>query len=107
MPAGFELNTAGIKEGVLLNDIVLEEEYVEKDIVYFDFDKSEVLSRYQPNLDRVIGVLKKYPETWLVLGAHADSRGTQEYNQALAERRAAAVVDYMTRRGIERDRITD
>jgi len=107
IPNGFDLNTAGMEEDVLVNDIVLEEEYIDKDIIYFDYDKSVVQSKYYQSLNNIIAVLKKYPDAWLVLGAHADSRGTHDYNQGLAERRASSTIKYLTARGIKRSRIND
>jgi hypothetical protein len=56
-------------------------------------------------LDHLIYYLVNNPETKVNLGAHADSRGTNEYNEKLAELRMKSVVDYLNKRGVDPDRI--
>lgn len=106
IPNGFDLNTQNIKKPELLNDIVVEEVYVEKAITYFDYDKYAVKPEWKKDLNKILRTLKRYPETTLHIGAHADSRGTKEYNQGLSERRAQATVDYFVANGIDKARIT-
>ncbi|MCH2097901.1 MAG: OmpA family protein [Pseudomonadales bacterium] len=48
-----------------------------------------------PQIDRVAAFMEKYPKTSAQLEGHTDSRGTDAYNQALSERRAYAVRDYL------------
>ncbi len=50
--------------------------------------------------------LKKWTSTKVMVEGHADSRGTNEYNLALGERRADAVRDYLVSLGVPTDRIT-
>jgi outer membrane protein OmpA-like peptidoglycan-associated protein len=102
---GYDLDTKGLYEGELLNDIILEEVYLEKDAVYFAFDRSSLSAQARKQLDRIIAELKSKSTTTVNIGAHADSRGTKEYNQKLSDRRADAVVKYMESKGIKRSRI--
>jgi outer membrane protein OmpA-like peptidoglycan-associated protein len=102
---GFDLNTTDLYDGELVNDIVLEEEFILKDSVFFDFDRHNLTSTAKRQLDRVAKELKDSPGVSVNIGAHADSRGTHEYNQALSDRRAQAVVNYLVSRGIIRSRI--
>jgi outer membrane protein OmpA-like peptidoglycan-associated protein len=102
---GFDLNTKKLFEGDLKNDIVLEEEFLAKEVIYFAFDRSVIQSEYRKNLDAILKVLKDNPKASLSITAHADSRGTHKYNKALSERRAAATVNYFTSKGINRKRI--
>ncbi|HTH56846.1 MAG TPA: OmpA family protein [Cyclobacteriaceae bacterium] len=106
IPNGFNLNTENINKKELLNDIVVEEAYVEKTVTYFDYDKYEVKPEWKRDLNKILRTLKRYPETTLHVGAHADSRGSKEYNQGLSERRANAVVDYFVGNGVDKARIT-
>jgi outer membrane protein OmpA-like peptidoglycan-associated protein/tetratricopeptide (TPR) repeat protein len=103
---GFDLDTKGLIRGDLLNDVLLEEDYVSKEVIYFDFDKSVVKSDMIPMLEAILATMKRFPNAHLHIGAHADSRGKLDYNQRLSERRAAATVNYFTSKGIARKRIT-
>jgi outer membrane protein OmpA-like peptidoglycan-associated protein len=49
--------------------------------------------------------LEKYPKSTLHIGAHADARGTKQYNKGLSERRAAEARRYFTKKGISSKRI--
>ncbi|MEE4660113.1 MAG: peptidoglycan-associated lipoprotein Pal [Halieaceae bacterium] len=73
-------------------------------VVYFEFDKSTLNAATRRVLDAHIALLKTNSET-VRLEGHADERGTREYNMALGERRAKAVLDYMAVNGIGRGRI--
>jgi outer membrane protein OmpA-like peptidoglycan-associated protein len=56
-------------------------------------------------LDRVAAFLKDNDGTKLIVEGHTDSRGSEDYNQQLSERRAAAVADALAFRGIDRSRV--
>jgi outer membrane protein OmpA-like peptidoglycan-associated protein len=105
IPNGFNLDTKDLYEGDLLNDIVLEEVYVEKTVPLFDLNKSNIRPEAFKGLDRIVRTLKKYPNTTLNIGAHADSRGTSAYNKRLSSQRAETVVKYFTDKGVSRKRI--
>lgn len=55
---------------------------------------------------KVIGMMKKYPEMVLEIGTHTDIRGTARYNQELSQKRANSVLAYFIEEGIEANRIT-
>lgn len=73
----------------------------------FDFDKAVLKPEGQAVLDREIvsriGQIQKL-ELVLVTG-HTDRLGSQQYNQKLSERRAAAVAAYLASKGVPRDKI--
>lgn len=102
---GFNLNTKNIFKGELINDFVLEELFVEKAVVQFDFDKSQLTSNTLELLQPILKTLKKNKQYKLNIGAHADSYGTHQYNKALSDRRATAVLDFFVKNGIARSRI--
>ncbi|WP_290838480.1 OmpA family protein [Flavobacterium sp.] len=73
--------------------------------IYFDLNKFEIKPEAARVLDVLYDLLAKYPEMEVELGAHTDSRATNTYNLVLSNRRAAAAVDYLASKGIERKRI--
>lgn len=73
--------------------------------IYFDLNKWEIKEDAARVLDVLYELLAKYPEMEVELGAHTDSRATNTYNLVLSNRRAAAAVDYLAGKGIERKRI--
>ena len=105
LPEGFSLNTAGLYRGHLLNDLVLEEEFLEKFEVFFEFDKKDVRSEFTRDLDKIVKDLKRAPAATLHIAAHADAQGKEAYNQRLSEARAKEVQKYMIARGIALARI--
>jgi outer membrane protein OmpA-like peptidoglycan-associated protein len=105
IPNGFNLDTKDLYDGDLLNDIVLEEVYIEKSVPLFDLNKSNIRPEAFKGLDKIVRTLKKYPTTTLNIGAHADSRGTNAYNKRLSSQRAETVVKYFTDKGVSRKRI--
>jgi OOP family OmpA-OmpF porin len=63
--------------------------------IEFDFDKSAVRPEYHARLKEAAAFINKYPETKFLLAGHTDSRGSDAYNKALSNRRAAAVKKYL------------
>lgn len=66
--------------------------------VTFAFNKSELQPRFVPLLTRVAATLSQYPATYVDIIGHADAIGSDDYNQALSERRAATVADFLVSR---------
>ena len=56
-------------------------------------------------LDSVVLVLQEFKQTIIVVAGHTDSRGSDAYNQALSERRANSVAQYLEPKGIAAARI--
>ena len=73
--------------------------------VNFDFDKSDLRPDAIAILNEAIEILKRYPDLKVEVAGHTDSKGTDAYNQALSERRARAVYDYLTSNGIDASRL--
>jgi outer membrane protein OmpA-like peptidoglycan-associated protein len=72
--------------------------------VLFESGKAELLPGAQDQLSRVANFLKSSPRP-VVIEGYTDSRGSARSNQALSERRARAVADYLTSQGVPADRI--
>src|SRR6476469_1185650 len=77
-----------------------------KEKVLFGFDRSDLGSSAATNLDKLINVLNKYPDTDIKILGHTDNKGTAEYNQGLSERRANSVSGYLRNHGINSGRIS-
>ncbi|MFN0100126.1 MAG: OmpA family protein, partial [Gemmatimonadaceae bacterium] len=73
--------------------------------VYFDLDKSELSSDARAVLDAKLPLLRANPNVRIRIAGHADDRGSDEYNLALSQRRAAAAKRYLVDQGIPADRI--
>jgi len=71
----------------------------------FDYDQSEIRADAQPVLQMNATYLQRWTSTRVTVEGHADSRGTNEYNLALGDRRAAAVRDYLATLGVDAARI--
>ena len=67
--------------------------------VNFDFDKSTVRKEDVADLQKAVDFVKKYPGYEISIEGHTDSKGSDKYNQALSERRAAAVKEYLLKHG--------
>jgi OOP family OmpA-OmpF porin len=63
--------------------------------VKFDFDKAVVKPQYRSEVERAATFLNAHPGSTAVVEGHTDSRGPDDYNQRLSERRATAVRDYL------------
>jgi outer membrane protein OmpA-like peptidoglycan-associated protein len=77
-----------------------------KEKVYFAFDQATVKPGSYALLDQVAKVLLDNKSFHVRVEGHTDAVGTNEHNQALSDQRAAAVVEYLTSRGIPGDRVT-
>jgi peptidoglycan-associated lipoprotein len=73
---------------------------------YFAYDSIEINDQSRAALQKNVEFLKRRESVKVLIEGHADSRGTNEYNLALGERRADAVRDYMVSLGIPSDRIS-
>jgi outer membrane protein OmpA-like peptidoglycan-associated protein len=105
IPNGFKLNTKDLLEGELLNDVVLEETYIEKDIILFEYNAMKLSQTYTTQLDKILRTLKKHSNSTVFIGAHADSRGSVQYNLQLSTKRANAIADYLVQHGVAKSRI--
>jgi len=74
--------------------------------VFFGYDSTDLTDESRAGLQKNIDWMKRWTSTKVMVEGHADSRGTNEYNLALGERRADAVRDYLVGLGLTADRIT-
>jgi outer membrane protein OmpA-like peptidoglycan-associated protein len=74
--------------------------------IYFELNSSYLNKEAMKELDKVVDLMKKYPEMIIESGSHTDSRGIIGYNTWLSTRRAASTVNYILEKGIDPSRIT-
>jgi peptidoglycan-associated lipoprotein len=77
-----------------------------EELVYFDYDRSDIRSDQQEVLTRKVAVLRANPNVAIRIIGHADERGSVEYNLALGMRRAEEVRRYLTGFGIDASRFS-
>ena len=73
--------------------------------VYFEFDSADVTSDGKSALDANAAIMAEYPDIRLEVQGHADERGTTDYNVALGQKRADAIVRHLLGRGIGTSRV--
>jgi outer membrane protein OmpA-like peptidoglycan-associated protein len=73
--------------------------------VLFGFDQSNLSYDARTSLEKLVTVLNTYSDTDIEVQGHTDSKGSLAYNQTLSEQRAGAVTDYLSGKGIDRNRM--
>lgn len=74
--------------------------------IFYDFDSADLLPESEVELQKLIKLLNENPSMKIEMGSHTDSRGNDDYNMDLSERRAKSVVDYLIGAGISSGRLT-
>jgi peptidoglycan-associated lipoprotein len=104
---GSEFDDAAASNEVVEETVVVEaiEANVDIDPVYFDYDRSEIrndsVSTLRDGASQLTNTGSK-----IVISGHCDSRGSEEYNLALGERRAAGVRRYLANLGVPMRQMT-
>jgi outer membrane protein OmpA-like peptidoglycan-associated protein/tetratricopeptide (TPR) repeat protein len=73
--------------------------------VYFKFNKSTINEEAKLAIERNIATLNNHTDAIIEISAFCDSRGSSAYNQALSERRAKAVINYLKQKGFDVKRV--
>lgn len=109
-----EVELAQVKKKEKLDNIIAAEKDVVKDKdrliiktdpIYFDYDLWYIRKESKPILNRVIELMKKYPDMVVEIGSHTDSRGNSKYNMDLSSNRAESTRAYFINQGIGKKRI--
>lgn len=97
-PAGVKVNAVGCPE--------VGEKILSLEGVNFDHDKAMIKAESRPILDNAVKVLNENASVHVRVEGHTDSDGTDAYNMGLSQRRAEAVVAYLTAAGIDAGRLS-
>ena len=76
-----------------------------QDMINFAFDRSDIRMEDEGNLDRKAAIMTANAAVRLRISGHADERGSDEYNLALANRRAESAKRYLVNKGVDASRI--
>jgi peptidoglycan-associated lipoprotein len=76
-----------------------------REVIRFDFDEADLRDDARARLDAKLPILLGNPGLTLRISGHADERGSDEYNLALGQRRAAAAKRYLSERGVAEGRV--
>ncbi|MBX2923045.1 MAG: OmpA family protein [Chitinophagaceae bacterium] len=73
-------------------------------LAQFGYNKSAINGSFA-QLDSLVLLMKQYPTMKIEIGGYTDTKGTEEYNLVLAQKRVDACINYLVRKGIGRDRL--
>ncbi len=76
------------------------------DNIFFDFDKSSIRKKSHVTLHQVHNLLKAKPNMKIVINAHTDSKGSEQYNLKLSKARALSVYRHLIKKGIKSTRLS-
>jgi outer membrane protein OmpA-like peptidoglycan-associated protein len=74
--------------------------------ITFDFNSAAIKLSSEETLSEALRTLRENPEIVIEISGHADEIGSEEYNIELSQKRADAVKEWLTLRGIDKSRIT-
>ncbi|HCW76200.1 MAG TPA: hypothetical protein DHU63_06640 [Candidatus Marinimicrobia bacterium] len=95
-----------LKVMMLVLDPKVDEEVIVFGDTHFDYDKSSLTPEAKVLLDADVQILKNNPSVEIRMAGYTSALGSEEINQALSEKRANAVREYMIEKGIAPERIT-
>lgn len=96
--------SATLNGGFTVNQFVADPNRLLKPL-FFGYNKSDLRADQLETVDSDIMVLKNNPKLYILLGGHADERGTREYNLELSRQRAEAVKQYLVKHGVSPEQI--
>ena len=114
-----KFNTVGIKKNTTIEkkltlrkqkpkeveEVIKINEPIVLDNILYDYDKWNIRPDAEPDLQYLTDILIKYPDIKIELSSHTDSRGKDEYNEQLSQKRAQSATNWIVAKGISADRI--
>jgi len=73
---------------------------------FFDLGKATIKKTSEPQLQKIVDMLKQYPSIKLDIRSHTDSRSSTESNQLLSDKRAESTKNWLIQKGIDASRLT-
>ncbi|MDC6387812.1 OmpA family protein [Maribacter sp. PR1] len=75
------------------------------EMIHFNFDKYDIRQDASKELDKLVNVMKEYPNMVIKIESHTDSRGSKVYNKYLSDKRAKSTREYIISQGVAAERI--
>ena len=73
--------------------------------ILYDYNKFKIRQDAAVELEKLVVLLNEKPNLKIELSSHTDCRASDEYNLKLSKKRAAAAVDYLVQKGIDKSRL--
>ncbi|HCE54550.1 MAG TPA: hypothetical protein DER05_05885, partial [Lutibacter sp.] len=83
-----------------------EQKMIKTKTINFDLNQSSIRLDAAIELNKVIAILRKYPNLKIEIKSHTDSRAAADYNMKLTNDRAKKVIDYIISNGIDPSRVS-
>jgi len=104
-PVGTEVNKWGCPVDEEVFEPIQKTEFILNGGVNFEIGKAELLNTAYPELEKVLKVMKDYPETKWKIEGHTDNTGSRNLNNELSINRAKSVYNYFISNGISTSRL--
>ncbi len=74
-------------------------------LFFFDFNQATMKPEYEAQLDELVDAMKEFPGAIFEVSGHTDSRGADDYNMKLSQRRADYIRNMLIQRGLSPDKL--
>jgi outer membrane protein OmpA-like peptidoglycan-associated protein len=91
---------------LLQQGISLKKKYTVLQRIEFEFNTDKLLEESKQYLDQLVTFMQLQPQCYVRIIGHTDDIGSKTYNQSLSEKRAAAVMNYLISKGIDKERLS-
>ncbi|MDM1389217.1 PD40 domain-containing protein [Myroides marinus] len=88
-----------------LEELVIGKDKIELGDIQFAFNQTEITENSKAELNKLVKVMKRYPNMRVKINSHSDSKGSPAYNLKLSNERAKATLEYIVSQGIEENRL--
>ncbi len=108
--SGTDVNTKALKASSTFDREIVLEKIPDRPIVLegilYEYNSAELTADAKNTIDTtLLLILQRNPDIIIEIGSHTDSRGTEEYNLKLSQKRAQSVVKYLGTKGIAEQRL--
>lgn len=102
-PSEIPLTKQGIKTA--MNFTLISGAAYRMEKIYFDFNKVDLKEDAKKELDKVVAMMNFYTQIIVEISSYTDSRGSEDINKMISEKRSSAAVNYIISKGINSNRI--
>jgi outer membrane protein OmpA-like peptidoglycan-associated protein len=93
-----------LQQTILMMKMEMNKTFV-LDNIYYDLDSWKILPSSEIELNKLVTIMRENPTLKIELGSHTDSRGSDQYNLTLSQKRSESAVAYIIKSGIAKGRI--